>query len=65
MTAGLVRSCNKKSILYKKFKNQPCHENEVAYTKYINKLNSILNKAEKDFYKKKISDCHGDKIMGF
>ena len=60
MTNGLVRSCNTTYLLFKKFKCKPTEENEVAYTKYRYKLNSILNKAEKDFYHKKISDCQGD-----
>ncbi len=60
MTTGLVRSCSTKSILFQKFKCNPNKENEVAYIKYRNKLNSTFNKAEKNFSHKKISDSVGD-----
>jgi hypothetical protein len=53
ITTGLAKACNKKSVLYKKFKRQPTLRNKLAYTIYRNKLKSILTKAEREFYRNK------------
>lgn len=60
MTYGLATSCEMKSRLYKQMKNMKTHESKVKFTTYRNKLKSVLDKAEKDFYSKKLSECHGD-----
>ena len=53
MTRGLLRSCNKRSLLYKKFKNSHTTKAKEKYVKYRNKLKSVLKKAEKSFYHNK------------
>ena len=47
MTRGLVKSCNKKSRLYKAFLQTLTPEKEKAYIKYRNKLKSILEVAKR------------------
>ena len=47
MTQGLLRSCNKRSKLYKKYKISKKVEDKLKYIKYRNKLKSLLKKAEK------------------
>ena len=42
MSSGLACSCLHKSVLYKKFKNNPTIINEINYKNYRNKLKSLL-----------------------
>lgn len=60
ITSGLVKSCNKKSYLYKKYIKNPNVENKTKYIRYRNKLKSILHKAEKDFYRAKFKQFQGN-----
>ncbi|HMK58436.1 MAG TPA: reverse transcriptase family protein [Nitrososphaeraceae archaeon] len=59
ITNGLIKSCNKKSALYKKYKKDPSAENKNKYIRYRNKLKSLLQKAEKDYYKHKFKSVSG------
>ena len=54
ITTGLIRSCNKKCKLYKRFIKNPTDANKCKYTSYRNKLKKLLKVAEKQFYIKKI-----------
>ena len=60
MTSGLVKSCKKKSKLYKRQKTQPTSENLERYRKYRNKLKTVLILAEKKYYADKINNYRGD-----
>ena len=60
MTYGLAKFCEMKSVLYKKMKRQKTIEAKQKVTVYRNKLNTLIGKAEKDFYAKKLSECHGN-----
>ena len=60
MTYGLAKSCETKSVLYKQMKHMKTNESKIKYITYRNKLKSLLEKAEKDFYAKKLNECHGD-----
>jgi hypothetical protein len=60
MTAGLVKSCEHKSKLYKRFKEAKTTEAKQLFTAYRNKLKSLLVKAERDFYSSKIINCQND-----
>ena len=60
ITSGLIKSCNKKSILYKKYIKNPSPETKNKYIRYRNKLKSILRKAEKDYYGNKFKQFQGN-----
>ena len=60
MTFGLAKSCKIKSELFKDYKNLKTIEAKAKFIEYRNKLQKLLNKAEKDYYSKKLHDCHGD-----
>jgi Reverse transcriptase (RNA-dependent DNA polymerase)/Endonuclease-reverse transcriptase len=69
ITPGLIKSCNTKSRLYKKYRTNPTIMNENIYKKYRNKLKDILIKTEKNFYSDKLMSCSGNtkqiwKILG-
>jgi len=53
ITSGLIKSCRKKERLYKRFVKDPCECNKLKYKWYRNRLNSLLHKAEKQYYKEK------------
>ena len=50
MTFGLVKSCRHKERLYKQFIKNPNDLNKQKYTRYRNKLNTVLHKAEQNYY---------------
>ena len=56
MTQGLINSTKQKDSLYKKQLSNPSEENIEKYKKHRNKLNSLLDQAEKKYYDKKLSD---------
>ena len=60
ITPGLIKSCNKKSLLYKCYKNNPTPENRSKYIRYRNKLKLLLKKAQKVFYSCKFKKYEGD-----
>ena len=60
MTKGLIKSCNKKSRLYKKFRQDPSLLNKTKYVIFRNKLKSLLVKAEKFYYREKFNSIQGD-----
>ena len=60
MTRGLLRSCNKRSMLFKKFKNGGTEHDKKTYIKYRNKLKSILKKTQKSFYQDKFTSLAGN-----
>ena len=60
MTKGFIKSCFKKSVLYKKFCKNPTVENKSKYTTYRNKLKSLLNKAEKHYFNIQFKSLAGD-----
>lgn len=60
MTKGLMKSCIKKSKLYKIYKQKCSPENKKRYIEYRNKLKSLLNKAETNFYSKKFQLMSGN-----
>ena len=53
MTKGLMKSCVRKSNLYRKYCKNRTKYNKDRYTKYRNKLKNLLLNAEKDFYSEK------------
>lgn len=60
MTKGLIKSCNRKSKLYKTYRQNSTTENKHRYITYRNRLKSLLKKAERNFYCEKFSFCVGD-----
>ena len=60
ITRGLVKSCKRRSILFKKYKQNPTKINENRYVIYRNKLNALLKKVEKDYYKNKLNSLTGN-----
>jgi len=51
MTKGLVRSCNKKSPLYKDYKSNHSEANKSIFIHYRNKLKLFLDLTEKIYYR--------------
>jgi hypothetical protein len=60
MTRGLLRSCHKRSRLYKKFKSEGAAKDKENYVLYRNKLKTILKKAQKTFYHEKFKLLAGN-----
>ena len=60
ISKGLVKSCNKKSLLYKKYRKNSTPQNKSIYTRYRNKLKSILGKAERDYYRTRFKLFQGN-----
>ena len=60
MTKGLVKSCNRKSKLYKQYRKNNNIENKTKYITYRNKLKTLLYKAERQFYSNKFNLMAGD-----
>ena len=57
---GLIKSCKRKSKLYKKYLNCPTKMNKKIHTDYRNKLKSLLRKAEVSYYKNQLNSSAGD-----
>ena len=60
MTYGLVKSCRRKERLYKQFIKRPTHLSKRKYTRYRNKLNTVLHKAEQNYYAIKFDTYKSD-----
>lgn len=60
ITKGLIKSCNKKSSLYKAYRKNPTTENKNKYVRYRNNLKSLLRKAENEYYKFKFKKLEGN-----
>ena len=60
ITKGLIKSCNKKSDLYKKSKICPTIENKRKYTMYKNKLDALLKKTRKAYYENELRSYNGN-----
>ena len=60
MTTGLLKSCNKRSKLYKKYIKSKSLEDRQKFVKYRNKLKSIILKAKADYYHDKIAQANGN-----
>ena len=55
-----MKSCHKKSKLYKNYRQYSIPDNKKKYTVYRNKLKSLLRKAEKKYYINKFNVCARD-----
>ena len=60
ITKGLIKSCHRKSVLYKRFKSKPSKRSESKYIAYRNKLNTLLRMAERNYYRNKLNSFAGD-----
>ena len=60
MTKGLVKACNKKSLLYKKYKTSGLAIDKQKFVTYRNKLKSILNEEKRNFYSHKFKSAAGN-----
>jgi hypothetical protein len=60
MTKGLLKSCAKKSKLYRKFCKSQCEIMHKKYIAYRNKLKSLLRIAENKFYCEKFNSISGN-----
>ena len=60
ITKGLMRSCAKKEKLYKIYLKDKSDRNKDVYKSYRNKLKSLIEKAEKDYYKLAFQAKMGD-----
>ena len=59
ITKGLMKSCIRKSNLYKKYCKFKTNDNKIRYVKYRNKLKVLLHKSERDFYAAKFHMLSG------
>ena len=50
MTGGLIKCCNKKNNLYKKWIKSKKTEDKSKYTKYLSQLKKVLKSAEKTYF---------------
>ena len=60
ITKGLIKSCKRKSKLYRLWINNPTTNNRSRYIKYRNKLNTLVKLTEKDYYSCKLKECAGN-----
>ena len=61
ITKGLIKSCKKRSKLYKQYQLDPLNSTKKdRYLIYRNKLNSLLRKAERDYYNQKLISFNGN-----
>ena len=60
ISKGLIKCCNKKLHLYKKYIKSRSNEAKQKYIVYRNKLKTILKKAEKDYYHNKFTTLQGN-----
>lgn len=60
MTPGLVKSCNKKNNLYKKYIKTPTEANKTRFTTYRNRFKRIKVKAKQDFYANEFAKYNND-----
>ena len=60
ITKGLVKSCKKKSKLFKTSKKTPTPENKAKYRNYRNKLKTVLLAAEKSYYAAQFASYNGN-----
>ncbi len=56
LTAGLKISIKHKNRLHRRFIKKPTQSNKAIYSKYKNKLTSLIRKCEKDYYSKLLTD---------
>ena len=60
MTKGLMKSCVRKSNLYRKYCKNKTKYNKDRYNTYRNRLKGLLLKAEKSFYSEKFKSISGN-----
>ena len=60
LTKGILRSINKKNILYKRFVKNPCETKKETYIKYRNKLTQIIRMSKRRYYTECITANRGD-----
>lgn len=62
ITEGIIRAIKKRDKIHIFHKTQPFNTNLIQhYKKYRNKLNTIIEKAKADYFKKQITNAKGDK----
>ena len=60
ITQGLIKSCNKKSGLYRSWIRKPTSFNRLRYTKYRNRLKVLLQAAKRSYYSDRFKLCAGN-----
>ena len=60
ITPALIKSCDRKSKLYKRYQMNPSAINKTKFCTYRNKLKSLLKIAEKSYYSDLFMKCRGD-----
>lgn len=60
MTKGLMKSCIRKSKLYRVFCRNRCDANKAKYLSYRSKLKKVLRKAEQKYYSDKFKQFSGN-----
>lgn len=62
-TKGIIKSCKKKNLLYRKFIHSRTQDAESKYKTYKNKLVNIIRNSKKDYYTKLLIQ-HRQNIQG-
>src|SRR6218665_1404699 len=57
MSTALLKSCSKKSKLYKKYLKNPTTENRLKFTQYRNKFKLIRKECESRYHLDRFSEC--------
>jgi hypothetical protein len=60
ITPALIKSCHKKSKLYREYKGSPTLPNRTKFITYRNKLKSLLSVAEINYYSNLFLSCEHD-----
>lgn len=60
ITKGLIKSCYKKSLLYRNYISNPTPINKNLFVKYRNKLKSLLQKTKVNYYKNRFNTVAGN-----
>ena len=57
MTTALLKSCKKKSRLYKKYLANPTNHNKQIFTRYRNKFKAVRLESESRYYSDRFTEC--------
>ena len=57
ITPAIARSSNRKNKLYRRYLRSPSDANKCLYTRYRNRLTTVLRLAKKTFYARKFEMC--------
>ena len=60
ITCGLMKSCSRKKVLYKRYMKSRTQDSKQKYLNYRNKLKTVLKRAEREYYNNKFTILQGN-----